>query len=67
MNYEKLGICITVIIVGCMLGLSTVVSGEIDLNLTQGIEDIPEVTQSTYAIGENPFFDWCYKMKIECA
>ena len=43
MNYEKLGICMTVIVVGCMLGFSTVVLGEFDLNLTQGVEISPEI------------------------
>ena len=65
MNYEKLGICMTVIVVGGMLGFSTVASGEFDLNLTQGVEISPEITQSEDRL-DNAYYDWCYKMKLEC-
>ena len=65
MNYEKLGICMTVIVVGCMLGFSTVASGEFDLNLTQGVEISPEITQSEDRL-DNAYYNWCYTMKIEC-
>ena len=65
MNYEKLGIFMTVIVVACMIGISTVVLDEFDLNLTQGVKIPQEIAQSGDRL-DNAYYDWCKTMNIEC-
>ena len=47
MNYEKFGICITVIIVACLMGAAGIVSGEFGIETSQGDKNtIPFPTSS---------------------
>ena len=66
MNYEKFGICITVIIVGCLVGVVGIASGEFGIELAQGDYQLPQITSSTNTSIPNTYFEWCYKMKIDC-
>ena len=68
MNYEKFGICITVIIVACLMGAAGIASGEFGIELAQGDQkyNIPFPTSSTKADSNSSYFEWCYKMKFEC-
>ena len=66
MNYEKFGICITVIIVACLMGVTAIASGELGIELTQGDYQLPQITSSTNTSIPNTYFEWCYKMKIDC-
>ena len=65
MDYEKFGICITVIIVACLMGAAGIASGEFGIELAQGDHKIPFPTSSTKTT--NNYFEWCYKMKIDCS
>ena len=65
MNYEKFGICITVIIVACLMGAAGIASGEFGIELAQEDHQIPFPTSSTKTT--NNYFEWCYKMKIDCS
>ena len=65
MNYEKFGICVTVVIVGILCGFAGIASGEFGIELVQGDYRIPQITSSTDT-SQNAYFDWCYKMNISC-
>ena len=65
MNAEKMGICVSMIVLVAVLGVAVVASGEFDL----GIDEIkiPQITSSTNTdIQKNTFYEWCYKMNLEC-
>ena len=60
LNYEKFGIVVTLIIVFITSGF---------IGVTQfGLVDIPQIGVNIPDIipKENTFYEWCYKMKIEC-
>jgi len=63
-NYEKFGICITLIIVIALVGVAAIASGEFGIELAQGDYKIPQITSSTNT--SNIYNEWCYKMKIDC-
>ena len=68
MDVDKMGICVTIIVLVGVLGIG--VLGEIEIpdyiniNLPQ-VETETESAQSDERLS-NAYFDWCYKMKIEC-
>lgn len=69
MDYDKFGICLTLVIVIGVCGYAGIISGELgDVNLGLGNtfdnkQIIPKATEDI----SNPFFEWCYKMKIDCS
>ena len=65
-NYEKFGICITLIIVIALVGVAAIASGEFGIELAQGDYKIPQITSSTNTSIPNTYYEWCYKMKIDC-
>ena len=66
MNYEKFGICVTIAIVVCLCGLAAVASGYIDLDVSGDERKILFPTSSTKTDNNNAYYEWCYKMKIDC-
>ena len=66
MDYDKFGILITILIVGAMFGYVAGIDNWFP-ELPNIIPDpvIPEVVESEKRLN-NAFYEWCYKMKIEC-
>ena len=64
MSYEMLGIIATVVILGSVLSVAAVSSGDIDL----GTDDIriPNITSSTSTAQPNGFYEWCYQFERDC-
>lgn len=70
MDIDKFGILITVVIVGTVLGFGGITSGEYGFS---GLE-IPDLLNTSNSplnepveeIEMNPYYEWCYKLKIEC-
>ena len=66
MDYDKFGILLTILIVGSMFIYVAITD-----NWVPGIPSlipeqvIPEVVESEERL-DNAYYDWCYKMKIEC-
>jgi len=58
MNYEKFGIMVTFIVLFIICGFIGIAQLElVDTSY------IPLITPET---STNAYYDWCYKMKIEC-
>jgi len=47
------------------MGAAGIASGEFGIELAQGDHKIPFPTSSTKT--DNAYFEWCYKMKIDCS
>ena len=66
MDYDKFGILLTILIVGSMFIYVAITD-----NWVPGIPSlipeqvIPEVVESEERL-DNAYYDWCYKMKLEC-
>jgi len=66
MDYDKFGILLTILIVGSMFIYVAITD-----NWVPGIPSlipeqvIPEVVESEKRL-DNAYYEWCYKMKIEC-
>ena len=66
MDYDKFGILLTILIVGSMFVYVAITD-----NWIPGIPSlipeqvIPEVVESEKRL-DNAYYEWCYKMKIEC-
>ena len=63
MNYEMFGIIATLVILSSVLTIATAESADFDLPF---IEEI-KITETPTVVESNPYFEWCYKMKIECS
>ena len=67
MDYDKFGILLTILIVGSMFIYVAITD-----NWVPGIPSlipeqvIPEVVESEKRL-DNAYYEWCYKMKIECS
>ena len=66
MNYEKFGICVALVITACLCGVAGIASGEFGIELSQEDYKIPHITSSTDTSSKNIYFEWCYKMKMDC-
>jgi len=66
MNYEILGIVATLVILTSVLSIATAESADFDLPVNFPIIDEKKIEQITPA-ELNPYFEWCYKMKIDCS
>ena len=62
MNYEKFGIVMSIVILCSVMAVASVSSGEIDLGISGDIEQYNASTKTT-----NPYYEWCYKMKVDCS
>ena len=63
MNYEKMGIYVSIIVLIAVLGVAAVSSGNFDIGV--GEFKIPNITSSTDT-SRNGFYDYCYKMGFDC-
>ena len=62
-SYEMLGIIATVVILGSVLSVATVASGDFDL----GTDDI-RIPQMNAGTNTQPFgyYEWCYQFEKDC-
>jgi len=65
MNDSLFGIIITLVILCGVLGVATVSSGDFDIPEISLGDEPSEVEQAEERL-DNTFYEWCYKMKIEC-
>jgi hypothetical protein len=63
MDYERMGILVTMIVLVGVLGVAVVASGEFDIG-TKEIK-LPQITSSTDT-SHDGFYDYCYRMGFEC-
>ena len=65
MDYEKMGICVSMIVLVAVLGVAAVGSGEFDI----GVNDfkLPQINAGTTTdIPKNEFYEYCYRMGLDC-
>ena len=65
MNYERMGIYVSIIVLVGVLGVAAVSSGDFDIGT--GEMKIPQINAGTNTdIPANAYYEWCYKMNFEC-
>ena len=67
---DKFGIYVTLIVLAGVLGYAGGISGELGLEMpTITIEEqvSTEPLEESEERLDNAYYEWCYKMKIECA
>ena len=64
-SYEMLGIIATVVILGSVLSVATVSSGDFDLGT--GEVRLPQINAGTSTASPNAYFEWCYQMGKDCS
>ena len=66
MNDSVFGIVITFLVVGIVLSIGVGYQGGVDLpSISLDEKEIPEVVESDKRL-DNAYYEWCYKMGIEC-
>ena len=66
MNYEKMGICVTIVIVAVLASLAVIATGDIvDLGIVEQ-QITQQYNSSTDTSSNSAYFEWCYKMNIPC-
>ena len=65
MNYERMGIYVSMIVLVAVLGVAAVGSGEFDIGT--GEIKIPNINAGTNTdTSKYAYYEWCYKMNFEC-
>ena len=63
-SYEMLGIIATVVILGSVLAVATVSSGDFDLGT--GEVRLPQIVAGTSTASPNAYYEWCYQFEKDC-
>ena len=65
MDYEKMGICVSILVLVTILGVAAVGSGEFDIGI--GDLKLPQINAGTNTnINQDGFYDYCYRMGLDC-
>ena len=64
MDYEKMGICVSILVLVTILGVAAVGSGEFDIELGTGDLKLPQINAGTNTNNEG-FYEYCYKLNID--
>ena len=62
MNYEKMGICVTILVLVSVIGIAGISSGDFDIG-TSGIS-LPQINAGTNT-NTDSFYEYCYKFNID--
>ena len=65
MSSETLGIIVTFVVLGSVLAVTGALTLDFDLGDTEII--LPQINAGTSTSTPNAYFDWCYKMNLECS
>jgi len=68
MDYEKMGICVSILVLVTILGVAAVGSGEFDIDLGTGDLKLPQINAGTNTnnIQQDGFYEYCYRMGLDC-
>ena len=65
MDYEKMGICVSILVLVTILGVAAVSSGEFDIGT--GDFKLPQINAGTNTnINQDGFYDYCYRVGLDC-
>ena len=65
MDYEKMGICVAMIVLVAILGVVAVGSGEFNLGIEEKRNWLPQINAGTNTDNDG-FYDYCYRMGLDC-
>ena len=64
MDYEKMGICVTILVLVSVIGIAGISSGDFDIDIgTSGIS-LPQINAGTNT-NTDSFYEYCYKFNID--
>ena len=63
MNFDKMGIYVTIIVLVAILGVAAVGSGDFDIGT--GHIKLPQINAGTNT-NHDGFYDYCYRMGLDC-
>ena len=67
MDFDKMGIYVTIIVLVTILGVAAVGSGEFDIELGTGDLKLPQINAGTNTYNnQDGFYDYCYRMGLDC-
>ena len=66
MSYEMFGIVITFVVLGSVLAVTGALMIDIELDDSLELKDKIIITSSTSTATPNAYYDWCYKMNLDC-
>ena len=64
MSYEMFGIVVTFVVLGSVLAVTGALTLDFDLGDTEII--LPQINAGTSTATPNAYYDWCYKMNLDC-
>ena len=65
MDFDKMGICVAMIVLVAVLGVAAVSSGDFDIGV--GEVNLPQINAGTSTATPNAYYEWCYQMgKTDC-
>jgi len=64
MSYEMFGIVVAFVVLGSVLAVIGTLTLDFDLGDTEKI--IPQINAGTSTATPNAYYDWCYKMNLDC-
>jgi len=63
-SYEMIGIIATFVILGSVLSVATVSSGDFDLGT--GEIRLPQINAGTSTATPNAYYEWCFQFEKDC-
>jgi len=64
MSYEMFGIVVAFVVLGSVLAVIGTLTLDFDLGDTEKI--IPQINAGTSTATPNAYYDWCFKMNLDC-
>ena len=66
MDYDKMGICVSILVLVTILGVAGVSSGDFDIGIDTGEIRLPQINAGTNTNNQDGFYDYCYRMGLDC-
>ena len=64
MNYEKMGICVSILVLVTILGVAGISSGDFDIGIDTGEISFPQINAGTNT-DTDAYWQYCYKLNID--
>ena len=64
MDYEKMGICVSILVLVTILGVAGISSGDFDVGIDTGEIRLPQINAGTNT-DTDAYWQYCYKLNID--
>ena len=64
MNYEKMGICVTILVLVSVIGIGGISSGDFDIGIDTSGVSLPQINAGTNT-ETDAYWQYCYKLNID--